>query len=131
VKVQGSARAGRSVALAPGGLTVAVGCNKGTLVWLDAVNGQERGRLERREQPNIDWLEYSRDGRSLAVRAGLIDAFVVDCERFRSIRSFALLISDHWNQCSAIALRPDGARLAVAFSERNSTTRISTFDIGS
>src|SRR5438128_433298 len=52
VTVKDEFRTGRAVAVSPDGTTIAVGCDKGTIAWLDAATGKERGQLERRGKPD-------------------------------------------------------------------------------
>src|SRR5262249_42636199 len=112
------------------GVSVAVGCDKGIIVWLNADNGKELGRLERRDKPEIQSLVYSGDGQTMAVLAGGLDLFLVDAKRARATRSYRLGGARRVN-VGAIALSADGMRVAVATWEQEAGSHVRVFDTDS
>jgi WD40 repeat protein len=112
--VNGESRVGRAICVSPDGQTIAVGCDKGLIVWLDAETGKERGRLERRDQPDIQTMDYIANGTTLAVRAGTCDVFLVDALQFRIKRSYQLAQDNYPPLCTMIATNRHGNWLAAS-----------------
>ncbi len=130
IKVDDQIRIGRAVCVSPDGQTIAVGCNQGMIVWLDAMTGQERGRFVRRDQPDIEDIQYAGHGRIMAVRAATCDIFLVDAQRHRALRSY-MLVNDYYPTCTAMALNRDGTWLATSVNRYRDQPSVQLVDTNS
>ena len=98
----------------PDGETLAVGTEKGEIVFYDSGTWTERSRISAHELP-IRGLSFSPDGRRIISASDDTTAIIWNVETRRRI----LTLAGHANGLNAVVYSPDGTRIATASNDRS------------
>src|SRR5262249_36331433 len=98
----------RDTALSPDGKTLAVACDEGAILFLDATTGRELRKLAESTRASVRRITYSPDGRMLAA-AGESEIRLWDLAAGKVVRR----ISGAARGVLAVAFSPDGSILAA------------------